>query len=101
MSDHIINLDEHTSERVSPDLRLWTAVLALLLGDAMCYWQGLPLRNLSYKTHEGALAAFKQVRDCGEQLRWICDHTGHDAEVVREYFIRWMERTPQKVRQSA
>jgi hypothetical protein len=101
MSDPVIILDEPTSERLSPELRLWRAGLAFLLSDAMNHWQGLPLKNINVRNHDGGQSAFEQVRDCGKQLRWICDHTGHDAEVVTEYFCRWMERNPQKVRQIA
>jgi hypothetical protein len=64
--------------------RLWCAALALMLNDALGYWQ-------STARDTKAEQAFDDLLRCGPMVRHVCEFTGHDPEWICQGFIRWCE----------
>ena len=96
-----LHVEDVEDGRDCPELRLWRAVLAYLVADAISYWQGTDLRSNNSRKHDGGLSAFEQITQCGSELQFIWDNTGHEQEVIRSLFLRWLAQNPKKIRRSA
>ena len=85
-----IEHDGYIEEICSPEERLWRAVLASLLDDAMRFWQGRRAVRCACPPVEQE-RVFNDILECGEVLRHVCSFSGHDPEAVRDAFVRWCE----------
>ena len=76
----------------TPEQRMWTAALALLLSDARSGW--LSDFTEHPETVEVQWAAWADLIDCGDQVRRICGFTGHEPQFISRKFVQFCNNNP-------
>lgn len=89
MADNLaLDVCEMGNDAGLPELRLWSASLALMVKDAKAFWLDKGNDGGSQEDRE---EAFDALCDCTWMLRRICTYTGHDPLMISRGFIQWCE----------